>query len=178
MKGKFFKMMPESGAEIMKNLNPDHIEAVLRIINKSPYFRLLSMKVTALGAGFATVETDIVEKHLNPFGGVHGGVYSSLIDTAAYWAVYCDVEETDGLISLDVKVDNLAPVSEGHLVIEGKRIKAGKSICIAEAAVIDSAGKWLAHGTSKQMIIPKLQTIAKAVEAMGAEKLPPKFIKK
>ena len=139
---------------------------------------MLSMKVSEIGKGFAKVEMDIENKHLNPFGGVHGGVYSSLIDTAAYWAVYCDVEEDAGLISLDVKVDNLAPVKEGHLVVEGKRIKAGKSICIAAAAVIDSEGKYLAHGTSKQMVIPGLQTIAQAVSAMGYKPLPPKFIVK
>jgi uncharacterized protein (TIGR00369 family) len=157
-------------------LNPDHIKAVLDLINQGPYFRLLSMKVSGMGKGFAKVEMDIENKHLNPFGGVHGGVYSSLIDTAAYWAVYCDIEENAGLISLDVKVDNLALVKEGHLVVEGKRIKAGKSICIADAAVIDSEGKYLAYGTSKQMVIPGLQTIAQAVSAMGYEPLPPKFI--
>jgi uncharacterized protein (TIGR00369 family) len=157
-------------------LNPDHIKAVLDLINQGPYFRLLSMKVSGMGKGFAKVEMDIENKHLNPFGGVHGGVYSSLIDTATYWAVYCDIEENAGLISLDVKVDNLALVKEGHLVVEGKRIKAGKSICIADAAVIDSEGKYLAYGTSKQMVIPGLQTIAQAVSAMGYEPLPPKFI--
>ena len=160
----------------MKTLNPDHIKAVLDLINQGPYFRLLSMKVCEMGTGFARVEMNIENKHLNPFGGTHGGVYSSLIDTAAYWAVYCDIEEDAGLISLDVKVDNLAPVKEGHLVVEGKRIKAGKSICIAEAAIVDSRGKYLAHGTSKQMIIPGLQTIAQAVSAMGHKPLPPKFI--
>ena len=131
-----------------------------------------------MGNGFARVEMDIANKHLNSFGGIHGGVYSSLIDTAAYWAVYCDIEEKDGLISLDVKVDNLAPAKEGHLVVEGKRIKAGKSICIAEAAVIDGEGKYLAHGTSKQIVTPRLQTMAQVVSSMGYEPLPPKFITK
>jgi uncharacterized protein (TIGR00369 family) len=136
------------------------------------------MKVSAMGKGFATVDMDIANKHLNPFGGIHGGVYSSLIDTATYWAVYCDVEENAGLISIDVKVDNLAPVKEGNLVVKGKRIKAGKSICIAEATIVDNQGKYLAHGTSKQMVIPGLQSIEQAVSAMGYEQLPPKFITK
>lgn len=162
----------------MKTLNPDHISAVLDLINKGPYFRLLSMKVTAMGKGYANVEMDIAGKHLNPFGGIHGGVYSSLIDTAAYWAVYCDVEEDDGLISLDVKVDNLAPVKEGQLIVCGKRIKAGRNICIAEAAIRDGEGRYLAHGTSKQIVRPGLQTMAQAVAAMGHDPLPPKFVKK
>ena len=160
----------------MKTVNPDHVKAVLDLINNGPYFRLLSMTVSAMGAGFARVEMDIENKHLNPFGGVHGGVYSSLIDTAAYWAVYCDIEEDSGLISLDLHVDNLAPVQEGHLVVEGKRIKVGKNICLAEAVVIDGEGKYLAHGTSKQMVVPGLQSMAEAVSAMGGEPLPPKFI--
>jgi uncharacterized protein (TIGR00369 family) len=160
----------------VKTLNPDHLKAVLDLINQGSYFRLLSMKVCEMGKGFAKVEMDVESKHLNPFGGIHGGVYSSLIDTATYWAVYCDVDENAGLISLDVKVDNLAPVKDGHLVVEGKRIKAGRNICIAEASIVDGQGKYLAYGTSKQMVIPGLQTMAQALSAMGHKPLPPKFI--
>ena len=160
----------------MQKLNPEHIRTVIDLINQGPYFRLLSMEVRELGKGYCKVEVNLENKHLNPFGGIHGGVYSSLIDTAAYWAVYCDVEENAGLISLDIKVDNLAPIKEGRLVVEGKRIKAGRSICIAEAVILDSQGKYLAYGTSKQMVTPGLQTIAQAVSAMGYKPLPPKFV--
>lgn len=162
----------------MRMLNPEHIKAVIDLINQGPYFRLLSMEVCELGSGYSKVVVDLGRKHLNPFGGIHGGVYSSLIDTAAYWAVYGDVEENAGLISLDIKVDNLAPIKEGRLVVEGKQIKAGRNICIAEAVIINHQGKYLAHGTSKQMVIPGLQTIAQAVYAMGYKPLPPKFINK
>ncbi len=134
------------------------------------------MRITDMGKGFANVEVDIENKHMNPFGGIHGGVYSSLIDTATFWAVYCDVEENAGLISLDVKADNLAPVKEGRLFVEGKRIKSGKTICFAEAVITDGKGKVLAHGTSKMMVISGLQTIGQAVSALGHKPLPPKFI--
>jgi uncharacterized protein (TIGR00369 family) len=166
------------GANILKTLNPDHIEALLGLVNQGPYFRLLSMKVCEMREGCAKVEMNIENKHLNPFGGIHGGVYASLIDTATYWAVYCEVEENAGLISIDIKVDNLAPVKEGLLVVEGRRIKAGRRICIADASIIDNQGKYLAHGISKQMVIPGLQTMAQAVSAMGYKPLPPKFISK
>lgn len=162
----------------LKKLNPDHVREVLHLINQGPYFRLLSMKVRDIGKGFATVEMNVENKHLNPFGGVHGGVYSSLIDTATYWAVYGDIDEDAGLISLDVSVDHLAPVKEGSLVVEGKRLKTGKRICMAEAVILDGNGKILAHGTSKQMVLPGLQTIAQAASALGYEPLPPKFIPK
>lgn len=134
------------------------------------------MEVRGLGMGYSRVEVDLENKHLNLFGGIHGGAYSSLIDTAAYWAVYCDVEENSGLIYLDVIVTNLSPVKDGRLVVEGKRIKAGRNICLAEAVIMNTQGKVLAPGISKQMVTPGLQTMAQAVSAMGHEPLPPKFI--
>lgn len=160
----------------MKIINPEHIKEIIDMINRGPYFVLLSMKVKKLSIGYSRVEVNLEKKHLNPFGGIHGGVYSSLIDTAAYWAVYCDLEEDVGYISLDVQVDNLAAVKGGYLLIEGKSIKVGRSICKAEAVIRDSNGKYLAHGTSKQMITPGLQTINQAALAMGFKNLPPKFI--
>lgn len=105
----------------MKKLNPEHIKAVLDLINQAPYFKLLSMEVRELDFGYCRVEVDLDTKHLNPFGGLHGGVYASIIDTASYWAVYCELEEDVGLISLDLKVDNLATIKYGKLIAEGKK---------------------------------------------------------
>ena len=161
----------------MKRLNPEYVQAVLEFVNQGPYFRLLSMTVQKMGMGFARVEMAVENKHLNPSGGVHGGVYSSLIDTATYWAVFCEVDEDAGLISLDLQVDNLASAREGQcLTVEGKRIKTGKSICLAEAVVVDSQGRHLAHGTSKQMVIPGMPSISQRVSSLGYSPLPPKYI--
>lgn len=160
----------------MRTINPEHINGIMKLINQAPYFKLLAMEVKELKPGYARVEVNLANKHLNPFGGIHGGVYSSLVDTAAYWAVYCDVEEDAGFISLDVQVDMLSAVKDGWLIVEGKCIKAGRSICKAEASITDSNGKLLAHGTSKQMVIPGVQTINQAIESLGFQPLPPKFI--
>ena len=57
-----------------------------------------------------------------------------------------------------------------------ENIKAGRNICIAEATVTDIKGKHLAHGKSKQMVTPGLQSIPQLVSAMGYMSFPPKFI--
>lgn len=160
----------------MRKLNPAHIDAVIHLCNEGNFFKLLSMKVRKLNVGYCLVELDVEEKHLNPFGGVHGGVYASLIDTATFWSVYLEIEEDAGLITIDLQVDLLAPIKEGKLIIEGKRIKVGRNICIAEATVLDESGKKLAHGKSKQMVTKGLQTINQAVKELGLVPLPPKFL--
>jgi uncharacterized protein (TIGR00369 family) len=158
------------------NLNPDHVKVLLKAINEGPYFKHLSMFVTDMGIGFSVVELEIRREHFNPFGAIHGGVYASAIDTAAYWAVYCELGEDVGLVSIDLKIDYLAPMNHGKLVVKGQSIKIGKTICLAEATAIDQNDKWLAHGTSKMMITSGLQTIGDAMHYTGTEKLPAKFL--
>jgi hypothetical protein len=70
----------------------------------------------------------------------------------------------------------LSASKNGRLVVEGKRIKVGRSICKSEAIIMDGKSKILAHGTSKQMVTPGLQTINQAAMAMGYKSLPSKFI--
>ncbi|MDD4774214.1 MAG: hypothetical protein PHZ09_11550 [Eubacteriales bacterium] len=52
----------------MKKLNPEHINALLELINCGPYFELLNMKVLELGTGCSKAEVELHRKHFNPFG--------------------------------------------------------------------------------------------------------------
>ena len=160
----------------MQTINPEHIKAFLDLINRGPYLELLSVKVCEMDIGYSKVEVELQNKHMNSFGAIHGGVYASLIDTAAYWAVYCQIDENTGYTSIDVCVNNLSTVHEGKIIVEGKSIKVGKSLCMAEAIARDSTGRILAHGTSKLMILDGKQSIHHAIEALGYESLPPKFL--
>ena len=159
----------------MRCVNPEHIDALMELINHGPYFELLSMKVCKLGIGSSRVEVDLQRKHHNPFGAVHGGVYSSIIDTAAYWSVYCELDEHIGFTSIDLTISNLSMIREGKIIVDGKSIKIGRSICLAEATVKDIHGKLLAHGTSKLMLLSEKQSVEHAVVSMGYRTMPPKF---
>lgn len=37
----------------MRKINPDHIDALLSLINNSPYFKLLNIKVCELKEGYS-----------------------------------------------------------------------------------------------------------------------------
>ena len=156
-------------------LNPRHIEAVLSTINRCPFVMHMSMAVTEIGLGYSTVAVDIKKSHMNPFGGLHGGAYAAAIDTAAYWAAYCDLAEGQGLVSIDLKVDFLAPVLSGGVAVVGKQIKSGGSIslCVAKRYAED---RLLALGTSKLMVTANKQSIDQVADYMGSTALPPKFI--
>lgn len=160
----------------MDLLNPDHVQAVLKAINQGPYLNHLSMPVKEMGIGYSIVELKVGNEHLHPFGRIHGGVYASVIDTAAYWAVYCELDEKVGFTSIDLKIDYLASIDNGIIITKGRSIKIGKSMCLAEATATDEDGKWLVHGTSKMMITKGFMTIEDALSFTGAKAFPPKFI--
>lgn len=113
---------------------------------------------------------------MNVFGGLQGGVYASTIDIAAYWSVYCDLPMEKGMVSIDLKVDYLAQVSDDKIIINVQRIKSGKSICLSEAKMCDRNGRVLAHGTSKLMVTNNKQSIDNLVDYIGSSKLPSKFL--
>lgn len=158
----------------MNILNPKHVEQVLELINSSPYFRLLDMQVSEMRTGHATVEMTMSPKLRNCFGGIHGGVYASVIDTATYWAIYGDVEEDSGFTSIDVSVSDLSSLQEGNITIKGTSIKVGRSLCLAEAFAFAEDGRLLAHGTSKMMILKGRQSVRQLAASAGIY-LPPKF---
>lgn len=139
----------------MKKTNPEYIKRVNQLVNGSPYFDLLSMRIADIGPGYSVVEIDLSQKHLQPFGFVHGGVYASIVDAASFWAVFYQIEnQNTGATTVDVKLNYLAPAVSGKLIAKGRQIKLGKTLGYAEAEVFAESGKLLAHGTSTMILLP------------------------
>ena len=153
----------------MKKLNPAYVQAVRETVSGSPFFRHLSMTIREMDIGCAIVDLDVDTEHLQAFGYVHGGVYASAIDTAAFWSAFGELEEGTGITTVDLKVNYLAPVQTGKLTATGKRIKMGKTLGLAEATVTDSQGRVVAHGTSTLIVLPDFGLV-------GGPALPPKFL--
>ncbi len=153
----------------MRKLNPQYVEAVSALVNRCPYFTLLSMSIRDIGIGYSLLDIDVQNKHLQPFEAVHGGVFASIIDAAAFWAVFPEVDENVGMTTVDLKVNYLAPAQGGKLIARGRRIKLGKTLSLGEAEVINEKNTILAHGTSTLIVLRNLGEAPK-------HSLPPKFI--
>jgi len=148
--------MPDKGKR-MRNLNPEYVEAVEKYVNTCPFFSLLSMQIRGLSWGESQLEILVQEKHLQPFGMVHGGVFASLIDAAAFWAVYTQVPDELGMTTVELKLNYLAPLSTGRMLARGKSLRVGKTLCLGEASILNEEGTLLAHGTSTMMILKDLK---------------------
>lgn len=104
--------------------------------------------------GAMSVSLDPEERHYNPLGTVHGGVISTLLDTAAGCSVHSTLAPGEGYTSLDLTVKFLraATVDSGRLTATGKVLQRGRRTALAEAQLVDADGRLVAHATSSCMI--------------------------
>jgi len=138
-----------------RTLSPLYRERLFSLINEAPFVRHMGMRITDLDWGSASFELEPAAYRMQPFGVVHGGNIATLIDSATFWACYLPMgSDEDGLASVDLKLNYLAPARVELLRCSGTLIKAGKTLLYAEAEVLSGDGQLVAHGTSTLMRLP------------------------
>ncbi|WP_327234057.1 PaaI family thioesterase [Streptomyces sp. NBC_01317] len=96
------------------------------------------------------------EEHYNPLGSVHGGVFATLLDSAAGCAVHTLLPAGMAYTSLDLTVKFLRPVTaaSGRIRAVGTVLNSGRRTALAEARLFDAEDRLLAHATSSCMLFP------------------------
>ena len=119
-----------------------------------PIMDTLGMTDLRAERGRVVVEMPAAGFHYNPLGSVHGGVISTMLDTAAGCAVHSTMAVGELYTSLDLTVKFLRPVTveSGLLTCEGTVIQRGRRTALAQAQLSDEAGRLVAHATSSCMI--------------------------
>lgn len=136
-----------SGLEILRAMSAGEIPP-------PPIMKLIDMAEFLPEEGTVTVRLDPQEFHYNPLGSMHGGVISTLLDTAAGCSVHSVLPAGVGYTSLDLSVKFLRPVTldSGRLTCTGTVLQRGRRTAFAEARLTDAQGRLAAHATSTCMI--------------------------
>jgi uncharacterized protein (TIGR00369 family) len=95
------------------------------------------------------------QRFLNPLGTIHGGWFSTLLDSAMGCAVHSLLKPGHRYTTVDMTVSFVRAVlpTTGKLTCEGKIIHSGSRIATCEGRVTDAAGKLIAHGTETCLIL-------------------------
>ena len=119
-----------------------------------PVISMLGADALTATEGSVIIGLEPQEFHYNPLGTVHGGVISTLLDTAAACSVHSTLPAGVGYTSLDLNVKFLRPVTlaSGHLTCTGSVLQRGRRTALAEARLTDAQGKLAAHATSTCLI--------------------------
>ena len=114
----------------------------------------MGFRLDAVAVGEATVSLEIEDKHRNLMGTLHGGMISTLADTATGIAMGSQLDEAMTWTTTSLHVTFLAPGRTGRVMAHGRVVKAGRRFGYAEADVVDPDGRLLARATATFAIMP------------------------
>lgn len=120
----------------------------------APIASTLGFTVLEVESGRVVFGLEPAEYHFNPIGSVHGGVFATLLDSAAGCAVHSSLPAGTSYTSLDLAVKFLRGLGAGSGPVrcEGLVVHLGGRTALAEARLYDGAGRLCAHATSSCMI--------------------------
>ena len=119
-----------------------------------PIARTLDFGLVEVGPGRALFQGTPGPAHLNPMGGVHGGWFATLLDSALGCAVHTTLPAGRGYTTAELGVNYVRGLSPrvGRVRAEGKVIHCGKQLATAEARLYGPDGTLFAHATTTCLV--------------------------
>ncbi|WP_406390659.1 PaaI family thioesterase [Streptomyces sp. NBC_00882] len=122
----------------------------------APISRTVDFALDEVEPGRAVFSLTPGEEHYNPIGSMHGGVFATLLDSAAGCAVQSLLPQGMAYTSLDLTVKFLRriTVDTGPVRAIGTVVNKGRQTALAQAQLVDAKDRLLAHATSSCMLFP------------------------
>jgi uncharacterized protein (TIGR00369 family) len=105
-------------------------------------------------AGHAVFQGRPGVAHYNPLGGVHGGWFATLLDSAVGCAVHSALPAGKGYTTLELKLNIVRGLSERVPAVraEGRVLHLGNQVATAEARLVGPDGRLYAHATTTCLV--------------------------
>src|SRR5579872_894262 len=113
-----------------------------------PIGRLLGFVLKVIEPGRAVFEMEAGERHHNPMGTLHGGVYCDLADAAMGYAYAATLREGESFTTVELKINFLRAVRKATLTAEARVVKAGTAVGYVECDVQGEAGMLVARAAT------------------------------
>lgn len=144
------------GAQVAPTMSGmEYLQAIIRgEIPPPPIARLMDFDLVEIAPGRAVFSVEPAEYHYNPIGVVHGGLASTLLDSALGCAIHTMLPAGTGYTTVELHVNFLRPLTTttGRVRCEADVLHVGRSMGTAQAKILDAAGKLYGHATTTCMI--------------------------
>lgn len=121
----------------------------------APIARTLDFQLMEVGEGRAVFQGTPGPAHLNPMGGIHGGWYATLLDSALGCAVHTLMPAGRGYTTAELGVNlvrAINPARAQRVRAEGKVLHCGRQLATAEARLVGPDGTLYAHATTTCLV--------------------------
>jgi uncharacterized protein (TIGR00369 family) len=133
----------------------DMLQAILRgELPYAPINRTLRFWPMQMTTGHAVFQGQPHEEHLNPMGGMHGGWYATLLDSALGCAVATMLPAGRGYTTAELSVNLVKAIGPKvqRVRAEANILHCGRQLATAEARLVGPDGTLYAHGTTTCLV--------------------------
>ena len=126
--------------------------ALMALINDSPFYRYMQMKVVEAGDGRSRLTMETKGEMQNLYGSLHGGAVATILDSSCGIAIGTLLKAGEIVVTVDMRINFVSNLKSGLLIGEGKVLHRGNRTGVAEAEVRDGEGNLVAVGMSTHLI--------------------------
>lgn len=133
--------------------------------NRQKVMHLIGARMTRVEPGLVEIELPYRDDLTQQHGFIHAGIVSTIADSAGGYAGYTLFPSGSSVLSVEYKVNLIAPADGEKLIATGRVIKPGRTLTICELevqAVKGGKGKVCARGLQTLMRVKDRPDIPEA----------------
>src|SRR6185295_4735698 len=119
------------------NMTFSSAEAVL---DSQSIMKTIGARATKVEPGLVEIELPFADHLLQQHGYDHAGVITTIVDSACGFAAMSLLPEGSNVLTVEFKVNLIAPAKGEKFVARGKVIKAGKTLTVCQGEVMALEG--------------------------------------
>ena len=120
-------------------MNNEFTEREARVresFSRQGFMRYLGARITAFAAGECEIQVRYREEMTQQHGYFHAGVTAAIADSACGYAVYGLMPATSSVLTVEYKINLVAPAVGETLIARARVLRSGKTLKICAADVV------------------------------------------
>jgi 1,4-dihydroxy-2-naphthoyl-CoA hydrolase len=114
----------------------------------SPFLHIAGLAIETVSSKRVTATLDVGEQHHTPWGVVHGGIYTTAVETAASIGASAAVEDrAQYAVGVHNATDFLRSISSGRLNVVAEAIHQGRVQQLWDVTIHDDQHRLIARGS-------------------------------
>lgn len=115
--------------------NKDFRKKVQASFDRQKFMRLIGAELVEVNPGYCEIKVPFDEKLTQQHGFFHAGVISTLADNTAGYAAFSLMEIDSSILTVEFKLNLLAPGKGDSLIGKAEVIKNGKTLTICRSEI-------------------------------------------
>ncbi len=144
--------------------NPDFESRVRDSFARQAAMQLIGARLTTVEPGRCVIELRVRDDLTQQHGFVHGGVVGMIADSAGGYAGFTLMPADASVLTVEYKINMLAPASGDLLVATGEILKPGRTLAVARADVMAIRG-------DRKTLVATMQQTLMVLHGVSDEKI-------